>query len=304
MDFTDVKEIHIEPTSLCNAECPQCARTILGEGLNPNIQLSSLSIDWFKNTFNKDNIANINKIFFCGNVGDPCATPDLLLILKYLKVLKKDLVLGLNTNASLKTTDWFTELGIILKGPLDYVVFSIDGLNDTNHIYRRNTNFKKIIENARAYISTGASAHWDMLVFEHNQHQVEECKSLAHKLGFRWFRSKETDRWDIYPQAHLKPTEPYKTVDYTQAVPNCEKNRDSSIFIDYTGKVWPCCHIAEAYLNLVGQEKHKDIIEFNNEQLMTEYQTRLSKNPFYICRRACGVGTSKRSQWKQEIQLS
>ena len=31
----NVKEIHIEPTSVCNAECPMCARNINGKGLNP-----------------------------------------------------------------------------------------------------------------------------------------------------------------------------------------------------------------------------------------------------------------------------
>jgi len=304
MNLNNIKEIHIELTSLCNAECLQCARNVLGEGLNPNIKLQSLDLEFFKKTFTVDNIKQINKIFFCGNVGDPCATPELLDILKYLKSLKKNLVLGLNTNASLKTPDWFSKLGKILIGPLDYVVFSIDGLADTNHIYRKNTNFKKIMENARAYIKTGASAHWDMLVFKHNQHQVKQCKELAKEMGFTWFRSKETDRWDIYPQAHIKPIQTYETVDYTDAIPDCERNRDSSIFIDYTGKVWPCCHMAEAYLNLMGQEKHNDIREFTNDQLMTEYQTKLSNQPFYICRRACGVGKSKRSQWKQEIQLS
>jgi MoaA/NifB/PqqE/SkfB family radical SAM enzyme len=304
MDLTNIKEIHIEPTSLCNAECLQCARNILGEGLNPAIQLGSLDIEFFENAFNKDNIKNIDKIFFCGNVGDPCATPDLLKILQYLKILKKDIVLGLNTNASLKRPEWFAQLGKILSGPLDYVVFSIDGLEDTNHIYRKNTNFKKIMANAQAYIATGASAHWDMLVFEHNHHQVEECKERARAMGFGWFRSKATDRWDIYPQAVIKPAEEYVKPDYTDVAVDCEKNRDHSIFIDYTGQVWPCCHMAEAHLNLIGRELHKDILEYSNDELMTEYQNKLSNQPFYICRRACGQQTSKRSQWKQQIQLS
>lgn len=303
MDLTNIKEIHIEPTSLCNAECPQCARNILGEGLNPNIQLGSLNLDFFERNFNENNIKNINKIFFCGNVGDPCATPDLLKILQYLKIIKPSIVLGLNTNASLKRPEWFAQLGKILNGPLDYVVFSIDGLEDTNHIYRRNTNFKKIIDNARAYISTGASAHWDMLVFEHNRHQVEECRAQAQELGFTWFRSKITDRWDIYPQTHLRPAEPYETIDYNNAVPECEKDRDSSLFIDYTGRIWPCCHMAESYLNIVGQEKHKDIKQYSNTELLSEYGVKLKQQPFYVCRRACGKTTGKRSQWKTEEQL-
>ena len=37
----NVKEIHVEPTSVCNAECPMCARNINGKGLNPYIKKES-----------------------------------------------------------------------------------------------------------------------------------------------------------------------------------------------------------------------------------------------------------------------
>lgn len=305
MQLDNVKEIHIEPTSLCNAECPQCARNINGSGLNPNIQLNSLTINYFTNFFNRDNIANVKKIFFCGNVGDPCATPDLLEICRYLKSIKPDLVLGVNTNGSLKTEDWFRELGKIFQGPLDYVVFSIDGLEDTNHIYRRNTNWSKIMRNARAYIGTGASAHWDMLVFDHNKHQVDSAQRLAREMGFTWFRSKITDRWDSHPATDdLRSSEPYVAKDYTDVEIVCEKNRDRSIFIDYLGEIWPCCHMAEAYLSTVGSDKHEDIRQYSNKELMTKYHGKLITNPFYVCRRSCGVDAGKKSQWKHEIQLS
>jgi len=304
MQLDNIREIHIEPTSLCNAECPQCARNIHGSGLNPNIQLDSLTINYFTNFFNRDNIKNVNKIFFCGNVGDPCATTDLLDICRYLKSIKPDLVLGINTNGSLKTEDWFRQLGRIFHGPLDYVVFSIDGLEDTNHIYRRNTNWSKIMRNAQAYIDQGASAHWDMLVFDHNKHQVDSAQRLAREMGFTWFRSKTTDRWDSYSATdELRPSEPYIAKDYTNVDIVCEKNRDKSIFIDYLGEVWPCCHMAEAYLSTVGRDKHGDIKQYSNKELMTKYQGKLITNPFYVCRRSCGVNTGKKSQWKQEIQL-
>ena len=52
------------------------------------------------------------------------------------------------------------------------VIFSLDGLEDTNHIYRVGVQFKKVMENTQAFINAGASAHWDMLVFKHNKHHV------------------------------------------------------------------------------------------------------------------------------------
>jgi len=299
----NVKEIHIEPTSLCNAECPMCARNINGNGLNPHITLKSLDLAWFKKNITLQQIKNLDKVFFCGNVGDPASTPELLEIIGYFKTCKPDLVVGLNTNGGIKTTTWWSKLGHLLDGPLDYCVFSIDGLEDSNHLYRRNVNWQKIMQNAKAYISTGAVAHWDMLVFNHNKHQVSESKTLANNMGFSWFRTKETDRWDTYTTSNgLLPAGDYTPPSYGKEIV-CEKDRDGSVFLDYTGKYWPCCHMAEAYLNKIGFELHKDIREYNHNELFEEYKTRLdNNNPFYICRRACG-SVNKRSQWKTEEQL-
>ena len=310
-----IKEIHIEPTSVCNAECPMCARNINGKGLNPYITLKSLPVKWFEDNITPTQIKQLNKIFFCGNVGDPASAPELIQIAQYFKEHNPDIIVGLNSNGGLKTKDWWKRLGEVLQGPLDYCVFSIDGLEDTNHIYRKNVKWQKIMENIEAFISTGASAQWDMLVFQHNRHQVDEAKQMAKEIGFTWFRSKETDRWDTYtkeiyinPTGHTKismrPANPYSKPDYDKINIKCEKDRDSSIFLDYTGKFWPCCHMAEAYLNKIGYELHKDLQQYNNEELFTQYSTRLNNNTaFYICKRACGQTQGKRSQWKTEEQL-
>jgi len=276
---------------------------VYGGMLNPYIRLKSLPLKWFHDNISPEQIKKLHKIFFCGNVGDPASSPDLLDIISYFKTHNKDLVVGLNSNGGLKTTTWWSKLGHLLDGKFDYCVFSIDGLQDTNHVYRRNVRWQKVIENANAFISTGASAHWDMLVFEHNKHQVEEAKDQADTMGFTWFRSKETDRWDTYTKnLGLMPAEDYQPPSYGRNI-LCEKDRDSSVFLDYTGKYWPCCHMAEAYLNKVGLELHSDIRDYDNKELFKEYKARLvTETPFYICRRACGT-KGKRSQWKSETQL-
>ena len=301
-----VKEIHIEPTSVCNAECPMCARNINGKGLNPYITLKSLPVKWFYDNIQPKQIKQLNKIFFCGNVGDPASAPELIKIAEYFKKHNPNIIVGLNTNGGLKTKNWWKQLGNVLQGPLDYCVFSIDGLEDTNHIYRRNVRWIKIIENVKAFISTGANAHWDMLVFDHNKHQINEIRDLAKEMRFTWFRAKETDRWDTHTEnIGIQPAQEYTLKRYHNTSDIlCEKDRDSSIFLDYTGKFWPCCFMAEAYLNKIGYELHNDIREYNNEELFKEYSIRFTTNtPFYICRRSCGKTSGMRSQWKKEEQL-
>ena len=301
----NIKEIHIEPTSVCNASCPMCARNIYGKVLNPYITLKSLDLAWFENNLPSEKIQHVNKIFFCGTVGDPAACPQLLDIIQYLKKSKPDLVVGLNTNGGLKNTLWWSKLGHLLNGPLDYCVFSIDGLKDTNHLYRKNVKWEKVIQNAKAFISTGASAHWDMLCFEHNKHQTEEIRTLAKQLGFVFFRLKESDRWDTYTEVqNLKPAVPYQKIDYNDAQPICEIERDQSVFIDYLGRTWPCCHIAEAYFNKIGYALHNDIRKHSIKELYEQYgKGLLGREPFYICRRACGDSKPKVSQFKKIERL-
>jgi MoaA/NifB/PqqE/SkfB family radical SAM enzyme len=296
-----VKILHFEPTSRCNAACPMCARNINGEGCI--VSLADLDLRQFQLQIIKNINKKLEKIFFCGTVGDPCADISLLEKIKWLKDLHPEIVVGINTNGSIRNTDWWIDCANLLKGPLDYVVFSIDGLKDTNHIYRVGVQFDKVMQNAQAYINAGSSAHWDMLVFDHNKHQVKQCKELAKNMGFTWFRSKETDRWDEYSFNHIKPANKYNYIDYNDINSiQCERNDEESTYIDYKGQEFPCCHIAESYYK--GKTKHQDILQYTPEQLMDEYQTRLdNKNPFYVCKRSCGKTLNKRSQWKQEIQL-
>ena len=296
------KIIHFEPTSICNAACPMCARNILGEGCV--VSLADLSLDDYKKHVNQ-HLEYLEKVFFCGTVGDPCADKNLLEKIRWIKTINSNIVVGINTNGSIRNPKWWTDCAKLLTGIYDYVVFSIDGLEDTNHIYRVGVQFKKIMENAQAYIDAGASAHWDMLVFDHNKHQVDECRQLADTMGFTWFRSKETDRWDQYQFDHLKPAKEINEVDY-QSIDriHCERNIEESTYVDYKGQEFPCCHISEMYYDATQKESHLDIRQYTPSELMTEYQKRLDdKNPFYVCKRSCGETVSKRSQWKQEIQL-
>ena len=302
--LTKVKELHIENTSLCNASCVMCARNINGQEIADTFHPGSLSFSDFQTKITV-NIMHLEKVFFCGNLGDPCADNNLLDKIRWLKGIRPNCTVGINTNGSIQNADWWTQLAQLLTGTYDYVVFSIDGLEDTNHVYRTGVQWHKIIKNASAYIASGGSAHWDMLVFDHNKHQVDECKQLADTMGFTWFRSKETDRWDQYSETHINPVNIYEYIDYTNIEDvQCERNADRSEFIDYTGQTWPCCHIAEMYYAVPNRSMHTDILALTPNELMTEYQTKLDAgDPFYVCKRSCGKTLNKKSQWKQEIQL-
>ena len=74
----------------------------------------------------------------------------------------------------------------------DGITFSIDGLQNTNHLYRRNVVWGKLIANVKAYNSQGAVSIWDYLVFKHNEHQIAKARKMSKKLGFKHFLTKKS----------------------------------------------------------------------------------------------------------------
>lgn len=89
---------------------------------------------------------------------------------------------------------WWRQLGQKLQ-PQDKVFFGIDGLEDTHHLYRRGTDFARVIRNLTALNSTGAHTVWSYLVFDHNQHQVEQARALSQEIGCGSFAVKSTSRF-------------------------------------------------------------------------------------------------------------
>lgn len=196
--FEDVRSVHLEVTDKCNAACPMCPRTINGGPLNPHLRMIEMSLADAQRIFSEDFLRQLRFIQLCGNFGDPMVAQDTLEILKYFRQINPTLSLGIHTNGSLRNKEWWTELGHILSRAGDYCKYALDGLADTNHIYRRNTQWNKIMENVRSFISAGGIAHWEFLVFKHNEHQVETARAMARDMGFQSFFLKKTSRFFDY----------------------------------------------------------------------------------------------------------
>lgn len=196
-----IEGVHWEPSDKCNSACPMCPRYTFDGFENPGLANTEWTLDNFIKAWPEEFIKNLRKILSCGNFGDPCACRDFSKIYQYVREVNPTIGLACNTNASLRTPQWWYDLGTVMRAEQNkgnYCTFSLDGLEDTNHIYRRKTNFKKSIENAQAFIDAGGVAHWDFIVFKHNEHQVEEARDMAIKMGFKNFNVKKTTRWANY----------------------------------------------------------------------------------------------------------
>lgn len=193
-NYSDIKTVHLEITDNCNAACPMCGRNINGGQENPWLPKTELFIDDIKKIFEPKFIKQLDRLYMCGNYGDPIAARDTLEAFSYFREHNHKMNLSMHTNGSAKRPEWWKELAKVI-GNKGHVVFSIDGLEDTNHLYRQNTIWSKIIENAQAFIDAGGRARWDYIVFAHNEHQVEEAKTLSEKMRFEKFQIKKSARF-------------------------------------------------------------------------------------------------------------
>lgn len=259
IDYKSIKHVEIELSSHCNAACPLCPRNLFGHPYPYDLFYveKHLTLKEIKKIFNKEFLDELTYITFEGNFGDPLMNPELLQIIDYLN---KPIIIY--TNGSLQKKEFWQNLA---KRPVK-VVFGIDGLSGIHEIYRRGTNFIKIIKNAKTFIQSGGHAVWKMIRFEHNQHQIEECKNLSVELGFRdfliidhgrnigpvfdrdgklenvlgnfdgpkelkFYKDLVTDGDILIEDINDKPKQSIK----------CSAVHNSSIYITSTGEVYPCC---------------------------------------------------------------
>jgi MoaA/NifB/PqqE/SkfB family radical SAM enzyme len=190
----DIRVVHLEITDKCNAACPMCARNINGGEENPQLTNSELSLNDVKSIFSIKFIKQLDRMFMCGNYGDPIVAKDTLEVFEYFRQSNSQINLSMHTNASAKKPEWWAELAKVI-GRKGHVIFSIDGLEDTNHLYRQNTIWSKIMDNAQAFINAGGRARWDFIVFAHNEHQVEQAERLSKDMGFERFQYKKSARF-------------------------------------------------------------------------------------------------------------
>ncbi|SVE25963.1 uncharacterized protein METZ01_LOCUS478817, partial [marine metagenome] len=138
--------------------------------------------------------------------GDPPMTPDWEEII--INTANRNYIIDVETNGSMRTPESWAKVGKVFAktekeqsgeaGFMEKVItFSIDGLEDTNKLYRIGINHKRVMANAKAFIDAGGRARWKMIVFEHNKHQVEEAQQLAKDMGFWEFdKHVSTRNWD------------------------------------------------------------------------------------------------------------
>ena len=180
--YSEIKNVHLEISTRCNAGCPGCPRNMGGVDIVDDYPIHSMSLGEAKTIFQPEFLQQLDSININGNLGDFVTAQDGLEIVTYFLEQNPNLEISISTNASAKPLIWepLGRLGIT-------VFFRIEGLVDTHHLYRQYTDYNFILQNAQKFISAGGLAVWSMIKFDHNQHQIDACRALSEQLGFQEF---------------------------------------------------------------------------------------------------------------------
>ena len=254
-----MKLIHVEASSYCNARCPLCPRSLYGykvEGVYPEVHLR---LDRFEECLAQ--FPEREYVYFNGNLGDPMMNPQILQLTAMTGCRT-----SVTTNGSIgsrHTWEQFAKSGV-------EATFSIDGLEDTNHLYRQDVEWNKIMDRIKWFMDSGGKATWKWVPFKHNSHQTEQAKKLSEDLGFKDFIVEDHGRnhgpaldkdgnithWILPEDGSQSPTpydvqagiERYKSTHYNFKLEKrkyniaCEHLNHKSVYIDARGRVSPCCY--------------------------------------------------------------
>ena len=286
LKLTDIKILEIEGSSYCNAGCPYCARHLPGTSIrDTGFTQTHLTLDVFKKAVSDlGNHAHNMECWFVGNLGDAIMNPDILSMWQIAVDSFKSC--EIETNGGLRSKEFWKQMGKVgyqanKKNDTNnnIITFSIDGLEDTNEIYRKKVNWNKLIDNVKSYIDAGGTAHWKWLTFEHNEHQIEEAKALGKSLGFRKFITTHSTRYaeqqkekefydklsDDQRTVGLKSDiekiveQKLNEVDYykEEKMISCKNLKTKRMYLNAKGKVWPCCWHSAKY------DKYDDLREMD-----------------------------------------
>ena len=287
MILSDTTWLQVENSTKCNAWCPGCGRNQGGYKLNPNLVVEDLSTERFEEVLKK--LPNLETIQFSGTYGDTMAANNVLehidLAIKYAGKIQ------IHTHGGIRSTQWWTDLGTLLKDLNHDVWFCLDGLKGVHEIYRQGTDFDKTVANAQAFISAGGYATWQFIPWAHNEHQIKDCMRLSQQMGFKKFKFVTSVR-ENFNARHWQTGQPIEFRPWSRSnitntyhlnpkrdslrLSDCRHLAKKYVYLNANGKISPCC-----YLNV-----HRTA----DADVLPDIESEIISRPHPMCLTNCGNG--------------
>ena len=321
MLYKEIDTVEFDLNTVCNSYCPPCHRYTVQDGElyhNPYVKLGvNLELDVIEKVFSNDRLSDDCFVDLVGLVGEPIAHPNFMEIIDIIYKHRPNAAINLHTNGGLRTEKMFYDLGKKFNKH-SWIKFSLDGLEDTNGIYRIGVDYNKVVANMRAFIDGGGRAIWKFVTFKWNEHQVEQAKALSEEYGCENFQQD----WDVNDQdidtfmaaANTKINKKVasRVADFIEVPKNrSRKIKDrcfsyKKIYVNAHGYVIPCCmfngsftyeSMREQTLNFIKEDRgeywnslyRNDLETIMSDTWWQKLKDSFETGPCDICVSQCGV---------------
>lgn len=173
--------IVIEPTNICNLQCPLCSTGIGAKTRKKGV----LQLENFKKLI--DEIKDSTLQLSLQNWGEPTLVEDLPKMIQY--AADAGIYVRLSTNFSIEYSSEYLES--LVKSGLGILVIDLDGTTqDIYEKYRKNGKLETVLANTRTVVKIKKENNLKfptiqtrMLVMRHNEHQINDFNELSKKLN-------------------------------------------------------------------------------------------------------------------------
>lgn len=194
---------HIEPSTRCTLACPKCPRTRWPiESPDDVFEKKDMKFEHFESVVNA--LPKGHSMLLQGGLGDPVFHPRIFEMINLMD--SKNIEFRLTTASPARTLKWWQELYNNYNNKNSIIQFSVDGLHDTAHIYRKGQDFNKIWEAMVYGAKLGKKIVWSFIPFSHNEHQIRRAMQMANDNGII-IKIAPSNRWNG-PNDPLRPKNP------------------------------------------------------------------------------------------------
>jgi wyosine [tRNA(Phe)-imidazoG37] synthetase (radical SAM superfamily) len=275
---SEIEEIEMDLTGVCNLSCPLCTRNY--QHANHLVEKNVRSIDNIIKQL--DQYTGLKRFFVAGVVSEPTMYKDFIPFIEYLN--SRDIYYEIFTNGNTRDVEWWEKLGSLVPKKC-MCAFTICGSTQELHEkYRVGSSLQEILNHAAAFRKNGLSNDWVQHIrFEYN---AEDRESIAMKSIFDQFSNVlkvETEgvrRVNVYNKEIELGIKPIKVRDLTikklfQNRPKpddgkkyeiqCRSLQQKKVYINQWGQVSACYTHAENEQDYFQNEEfdYSDILSFN-----------------------------------------
>ena len=259
-----VRDIELELSTLCQAECPLCYRNYKSyEDHYPEDLVRPL--DEIVDQLNS--YPDLEWIRLVGSISEPIMYPYFLDLVYYIK--NRNIKIEICTNGSLRNQQFWYKLRNLLTKD-DKVYFTICGSTQELHeTYRKNTSLNRILENARAFRGPNKNDYAQCIRFNYNDEDFNSKKfkdMVSEFSNVYWTETfllkdesnykdtKDIDKLIPFQRKinHYKTIEKISSLKWNESLKGipkktwCKAYHENRLQLDIHGNEYPCYLFLEA----------------------------------------------------------